>query len=177
MREPKGNRTTSASKNNPPPPGGYTPLCGLCLRPVEPDGRCADCGGWPGWISPVDPDTGIRLKEEGTRRFAWQTFRPKRACPACAGPVTVDGGCDACEAQVGPSLIYPSDSQIRGIWIEQQGEGPFPIPFPSGEEVTAKVRAIVRHLARTKEIPGPVSSVEQARRRFKRQHDTDDVPF
>src|SRR3990167_1595195 len=156
-----------------PPPGGYQDLCGTCLRPIEADGRCADCGGWPGAVWLVNRETGARLRDPLFNRFAWEPRRPKRACPTGGGPITVDGGCDACQDQVGPSLIHPADSPVKGCWVEAGGEGPFPIKRCSPEEARRNIHEIMDMLAH-----GQIgaSSIEQASARFTRQHETEDVP-
>ena len=152
-----------------PPPGGFQDLCGTCLRPIEPDGRCADCGGWPGAVWLVHRETGERARDPLSRRPAWEPRWPKRACPGCGGPITTDGGCDHCEAQVGPSLIHPADSPVKGCWVEVEGEGPFPIPRIPSAEARARLRTIIAGLPRPWAPVAPVAQVAPV--------DLDDVPF
>lgn len=163
MREPKGGRTISNAKADPPPPGGYKDLCGICRRPIEPDGRCADCGGWPFTVWTVDRATGAQILDPFMRRPGWSAPMPRRACPACGVLVRDSGCCDPCGAQVLPSLVHPELSRVAGCWVEADGEGQFPIQFLSPAQAKARLREIIAHFGSRPSAP---VDLEQARKRF-----------
>lgn len=149
MREPKAGRTTS-NESSPPPPGGHRNLCGMCHRPIEADGQCRACGGWPMCVWVVDPATGIQVREHG--RPVWRMPVPPRACPTCGDRVKEDGWCRSCDHFAAPALLHPStvfgESRARGIWTEDPDDlGPYPHKALSTAENPAHVRSIMDMLS------------------------------
>jgi len=173
-RKPKGLPSTT---EQPPPPGGFQDLCGNCRRPLEPDGRCADCGGWPYCVWLVDRSTGARLKFESGGP-AWDAPPPPRACPSCAGKVGTNGMCETCPWQVAEALVHPEEpGGQRGLWTVSDEAGPWPrAPF-TREDAKVPIHGILSMLSRKVRMPEDRrEAIDHARERFLTEPDTS-VPF